>query len=166
MCQTCGRVRCLMIDIYGVMQLLVDRAVSHSSKPHVFKLQKILSLFYRLLCNTPRIQDALLQTISVMIKFGNGRAPATSKSWPISLNNIFCVSLVSLWMNAFLSFLLSIALAVDIRFGTISIFCVLSDSKLIGDTIMLKILLIMMKTLKRVLTAKTPHKLVILTRKI
>lgn len=60
MCQTCGRVRCLMVDIYGVMQLLVDTAVSHSSKPHVFKLQKILSLFYYPLCNTPRIQDAVL----------------------------------------------------------------------------------------------------------
>lgn len=60
MCQACGRVRCLMVDIYGVMQLLVDRAISHSSKSRVFKLQKTLSLFYYLLCNTPRIQDAVL----------------------------------------------------------------------------------------------------------
>lgn len=72
MCQTCGRVRCLMVDIYGVLLLLVKRAVSHSSKPHAFKLQKILSLFYYLLWNIPRIQDAVLQTIFVMIKFGNG----------------------------------------------------------------------------------------------
>lgn len=94
MCQTCGRVRCLMLDVYRVMQFLVDKAVSHSCKPDVFKLQKILSLFYYPLCNTLRIQDAVLWTIFFMIKFGNGRAPAISKSWPITLSNVFCVSLV------------------------------------------------------------------------
>lgn len=63
MCQTCGRVRCLMPDVYRVMQLLVDKAVTHFCKPDVFKLQKILSLFYYPLCNTLRIQDAVLWTI-------------------------------------------------------------------------------------------------------
>lgn len=30
-----------MLDVYRMMQLLVDKAVSHSCKPNVFKLQKI-----------------------------------------------------------------------------------------------------------------------------
>lgn len=56
MCQTCGRVRHLMLNIYRVIQLLVDKAVSHSCKPDVFKLQ----ILYYPLRNTPRIQDAVL----------------------------------------------------------------------------------------------------------
>lgn len=60
MCQTCGKVRRLMLDVYRVMQLCVDKAVSHSCNPDVFSLQKILLLLYYPLCNTPRIQDSVL----------------------------------------------------------------------------------------------------------